>query len=71
VSSATLQPDHKVFITTDGLAEAMNAEGQLFGFPRVQDLVKAGKTASDIADTIQHYGEEDDISIVALTRTPQ
>jgi len=70
VTHLQLNSKDNLFITTDGLAEAMNPEGQLFGFARVQELVKAGKTASDIADTIQLYGQEDDISIVSLTRTP-
>lgn len=70
VTHLQLNPGDHLFLATDGLAEATNAEGQLFGFERVQDLVKSGKTASDIADAIQRYGQEDDISIVSLTRTP-
>jgi serine phosphatase RsbU (regulator of sigma subunit) len=65
-----LNPNDQLFLATDGLAEATNAEGQLFGFDRVQALVKAGKTASFIADEVQHFGQEDDISIVSLTRIP-
>ena len=70
-SSAHLQldPHDKLFLTTDGLAEAMDAEGRLFGFARLQELVRAGKTAAEIANTVQHFGQEDDISIVSLTRT--
>ena len=70
VMQLQLKPSDKLFITTDGLAEATNSEGQLFGFARVQDLVKAGTSASAIAEAIQHYGQEDDISIVSLTRNP-
>jgi hypothetical protein len=70
VTHFQLKPNDKLFITTDGLAEATNSEGQLFGFARVQDLVKAGTSISAIAEAIQHYGQEDDISIVSLTRAP-
>lgn len=70
VTHFQLQPGDNLFVTTDGLAEAMNSEGQIFGFARVEELVKARETASHIADTIQTYGQEDDISIVSLTRTP-
>jgi hypothetical protein len=70
VSQLHLKAGDKLFITTDGLAEATNSEGKLFGFARVQDLVKAGTSASAIAEAIQHYGQEDDISIVSLTRVP-
>jgi serine phosphatase RsbU (regulator of sigma subunit) len=64
-----LDPNDKLFITTDGLAEAMDPQGHLFGFARLQELVKAGKTAAEIANVVQGFGQEDDISIVALTRT--
>ncbi len=63
-----LQPSDRLVITSDGLAEAMNPEGQLFGFARVQELVRAGKTSAELANAIQVFGQEDDISIITLTR---
>ena len=63
-----LQPNDRLVIASDGLAEARNPEGQLFGFARVQELVQDKKTAAELADTIQVFGQEDDISIITLTR---
>jgi hypothetical protein len=37
-----LRLDDRLVLVSDGLAEARNPEGQLFGFARVQQLVLAG-----------------------------
>ena len=68
VTRFQLKPNDRLVLASDGLAEAMNADGQLFGFPRVQHLVQEGKTADEIANVIQAFGQEDDISIISLTR---
>jgi hypothetical protein len=62
-----LRPGDRLVLTSDGLAEAMNPEGQLFGFARVQELVQEGKSAAELAHAVQAFGQEDDISIIALT----
>lgn len=66
--SFALQPDDRLVIVSDGLAEATDTEGRLFGFARVEALVREGRTASEVANAIQSYGQEDDISIIALRR---
>ena len=62
---------------SDGLAEARNTEGQLFGFPRVRDLVgryKRGDTLIDglLADLTGFAADpvslEDDVTLVTLER---
>jgi serine phosphatase RsbU (regulator of sigma subunit) len=68
VTRFLLQPNDRLVIASDGLAEARNPEGQLFGFDRVQELVQEGKTATELADAIQVFGQEDDISVITLTR---
>jgi Stage II sporulation protein E (SpoIIE) len=69
VTRFLLQPNDRLVIASDGLAEARSTEGKLFGFARVQELVREGKTAAELADTIQVFGQEDDISIITLTRS--
>ncbi|HWA93675.1 MAG TPA: PP2C family protein-serine/threonine phosphatase [Terracidiphilus sp.] len=69
VTHFQLQPNDRLVLVSDGLAEAMNPQGELFGFPRVQELVQTGISASDLANAVQTFGQEDDISIIALTRT--
>jgi len=70
VARFRLHPGDRLTLTSDGLAEAQNPQGQLFGFPRVQELVRSGRTAAELADTIQAFGQEDDISIVTVTCQP-
>ena len=67
VTRFVLQPNDRLG-PSDGLAEAMNPERQLFGFDRIQSLVRDGKTAIELANAVQLFGQEDDISVIALTR---
>lgn len=64
----TLASSDRLVIASDGLAEATSPEGELFGFTRVQELVESSKTAAEVADAVQVFVQEDDISIIALTR---
>lgn len=69
VMSFTLAEDDKLVLVSDGIAEATDADGQLFGFDRVQELLRTGKSASEVAGAAQKFGQEDDISVIAVTRT--
>jgi hypothetical protein len=59
----------KLVLVSDGIAEATDADGQLFGFDRVQELLRTGKSASEVAAAAEKFGQEDDISVIAVTRT--
>jgi len=59
----------RLVLVSDGIAEATDADGQLFGFERVQQLLQTGKSASEVAGAAQNFGQEDDISVIAVTRT--
>ena len=52
---------------TDGLLEARNAEGELFGFGRIAELLAMTLDAQQIADAAQAFGQEDDITVLTLT----
>jgi serine phosphatase RsbU (regulator of sigma subunit) len=54
---------------SDGIAEATDANGKLFGFERVNELLRTAKSAADIAGAAQTFGQEDDISVISVTRT--
>jgi hypothetical protein len=56
-------------LVSDGVAEATDADRQLFGFDRVQELLQTGKSASEVASAAQRFGQEDDISIITVTRS--
>ena len=63
--------DRLVFLS-DGVVEATNAEGELFGFERTQQV--SNESARYIAQTAQRFGQTDDITVVSLylsSRTAQ
>jgi hypothetical protein len=43
--------------------------GQLFGFERIRALLQQTVTAAELESTAQSFGQEDDISVVSVTRT--
>jgi Stage II sporulation protein E (SpoIIE) len=59
----------QLVLVSDGVAEATDADGQLFGFERVHELMRKGKSASEVAGAAQRFGQEDDISVITVTRT--
>jgi hypothetical protein len=59
----------KLLLMSDGIAEAMDADGRLFGFDRIHDLLRNATTAAQLASSAQSFGQEDDISVISVTRT--
>ena len=55
--------DRLVFLS-DGVVEATNTEGELFGFERTQQV--SNEPARYIAQTAKHFGQTDDITVVSL-----
>jgi serine phosphatase RsbU (regulator of sigma subunit) len=60
--------DH-LLLMSDGIAEATDLNGNLFGFERVLDLLRNSANAAAIATAAQNFGQEDDISVISITRT--
>jgi hypothetical protein len=52
---------------SDGVVEARNAHGELFGFDRAQAI--SAEPARKIAEQAVAFGQEDDITVLKLTRT--
>ena len=63
-----MQENETLTFYTDGIVEARNPQGQLFGFDRVQELSRAGSSAVQIVDEASAFGQEDDITVLTLTR---
>jgi hypothetical protein len=63
-----LSPGDRLLLVSDGVPEATDEHGKLFGFERVLELVRTQPSAARIAETAQAYGQEDDISVIAVTR---
>ncbi|MFZ0663493.1 MAG: SpoIIE family protein phosphatase [Acidobacteriaceae bacterium] len=72
VMQFTLGEGDRMVLVSDGIAEAMDAEGRLFGFERVEQMLaqsdSALLSASGLADAAQRFGQEDDISVITVTR---
>jgi hypothetical protein len=64
-----LRESDKLVLLSDGVVEAMDANGQLFGFERVHGLLHTAKSATEVASAAQTFGQEDDISVITITRT--
>jgi sigma-B regulation protein RsbU (phosphoserine phosphatase) len=63
--TARLAPGHFLVLLSDGVVEARNSQGQLFGFERTAAI--STQSAQDIADTALQFGQEDDITVLTIT----
>ena len=52
---------------SDGVVEAQRPDGELFGFERAREV--SMKSAAEIVETAKRFGQEDDITVVTVTRT--
>ena len=63
-SELRLGPGQQLTFVSDGVAEAQNAGGELFGFERVREI--SVKNATDIAEAARAWGQTDDITVVTV-----
>ncbi len=61
-----LAPGETITLLTDGIVEAANPKGELFGFDRTREI--SGKSAQEIAETAKAWGQNDDITVVTVQR---
>lgn len=59
----------RLVLVSDGIAEATDPQRQLFGFDRVHELLRRASSATEVANAAQNFGQEDDNSVIAVTRT--
>ncbi len=64
-----LNESDRLMLISDGVVEATDAQGALFGFERVHELLKGSVTAEQVAGAAQEFGQEDDISVISITRS--
>ena len=65
-----LNDEDRLTLYTDGVLEATNAEGELYGFARVTSLLADRPGATTIAAAARAFGQEDDITVLTITRLP-
>jgi serine phosphatase RsbU (regulator of sigma subunit) len=63
-----LAPDTCITFLSDGVIEARNKNGELFGFDRTAAI--SMQSADEIAKTAELFGQEDDITVLTLTFAP-
>lgn len=65
-STFMLREDEQLTMLTDGVVEARNRQGELYGFERTAGI--ATKSADAIANVARDFGQEDDITVLTLSR---
>ena len=65
-----LAPGDRLTLYTDGLLEARDSKGELFGFERLAELVGITAAAEDAAAAGVQFGQEDDITVLTVTLVP-
>ena len=59
-----LEVGDRLIFLSDGVVEAANAHGELFGFERTQQV--SNESARYIAQTAKRFGQTDDITVVSM-----
>jgi len=67
-SSLQLAPGDSLTFLSDGVVEARNAVGELFGFERTRQL--SSRAAQQIAEAAVQFGQQDDITVLTLSLAP-
>jgi hypothetical protein len=67
-AGAQLAAGDQLTLLSDGVLEARNAAGELYGFDRTRSL--STEWAEVIARTVQRFGQEDDITVLTLAYAP-
>jgi serine phosphatase RsbU (regulator of sigma subunit) len=63
-----LNPADRLALYTDGLLEARSATGELYGFDRLRTLFAAAPNADQAMEAAVAFGQDDDITVLTLTR---
>jgi hypothetical protein len=68
VASFRLNHGDSIILMSDGIVEAQDADGNLFGFERIAGMLERHASAAEIADAAQKFGQEDDILVLQVRR---
>jgi serine phosphatase RsbU (regulator of sigma subunit) len=64
----SLSAGNHLTLLTDGVVEARNPHGELFGFDHARAL--STHTAEQVATAAQRFGQEDDITVLSVNLAP-
>jgi serine phosphatase RsbU (regulator of sigma subunit) len=68
VTTFKLEPGDALMIMSDGIAEAQNDEGELFGFARIEQMLRESNSTAEIASAAKKFGQTDDILVLRVQR---
>jgi len=63
-----LAPGHTLTLLSDGVVEASDPAGELFGFERTRAI--SSQSADSIAASAKAFGQTDDITVLTISRVP-
>jgi phosphoserine phosphatase RsbU/P len=63
-----LQERETLTLYTDGILEARNSKGELFGFERLSAMLATRPEIEKIVNAAEVFGQEDDITALSITR---
>lgn len=66
-----LRENDSLTLYTDGVVEAQNEAGELYGFERVAALAASNPSVEQIVEAARAFGQKDDITVLRLVRLPQ
>jgi serine phosphatase RsbU (regulator of sigma subunit) len=78
-NEAYLAPGESILLHSDGLVEAHNPAGEMFGFPRLQKIVENSNGGEHLIEESltelkefagRDWVQEDDITLLTLERSP-
>lgn len=61
-------PGDEISFYTDGLLEARNEAGELYGFERLDTLLATRPSAQQATEVAIEFGQDDDITVLTITR---
>ena len=70
ISTLRLNLGDSIILMSDGIVEAQDPNGNLFGFERISALLERHASAAEIAEAAQKFGQEDDILVLQIRREP-
>ena len=69
VVTLEMRPGDRLTLITDGVVEARDAQGALFGFDRTQALMREKASPLVVAEAAIHHGQDDDLTVISILRT--
>lgn len=68
MASFRLADADTIMLMSDGIAEAQDEHGALFGFERIDQMLQQPISARELATAAQNFGQEDDILVLRIER---